>query len=77
MRGEVVESEEVEERERMERVGEKAVRRRWREVVVVRRGVKDWKRFVRVVEGISSCWWFVVCEMIMSTGCLDAFVACD
>lgn len=39
------------EMERVEREGEKAVRRRRRGVVVVddeRRGVKDWKRFVRV-----------------------------
>jgi hypothetical protein len=37
------------ETERCEEEGEKAVRRRRREVpVVLRRGVKDWKRFVRV-----------------------------
>jgi hypothetical protein len=41
--------------ERMEfRVGEKAVLRRWREPVVERRGVKDWKRFVRLGDGILS-----------------------
>jgi predicted metalloprotease len=38
--------------ERPERLGEKAVRRRWREPV--RMGVKgDWKRLVRVGETIS------------------------
>jgi len=43
--GEVVEMEMEEgEMERVEREGEKAVRRRWREVEVV----KDWKRFERV-----------------------------
>jgi hypothetical protein len=39
--------------ERMEfLVGEKAVLRRRREPVVERRGVKDWKRFVRPGDGI-------------------------
>jgi hypothetical protein len=35
-------------------VGEKAVLRRRREPVVLRRGVKDWKRFVRLGEGILA-----------------------
>ena len=34
------------------RVGEKAVLRRRREPVVLRRGVKDWKRLVRPGDGI-------------------------
>lgn len=39
------------EAERMERrVGLNAVRRRRREPEVLRRGVKDWKRFVRLGE---------------------------
>jgi hypothetical protein len=46
--------EEMEEDEE-EREGENAVRRRRREVPVdVRRGVKDWKRFVRVVACIFA-----------------------
>jgi hypothetical protein len=52
--------EEMEEDEE-EREGEKAVRRRRREVPVdVRRGVKDWKRFVRVVACIFAVWWWCV-----------------
>jgi hypothetical protein len=40
---------------RCEEEGEKAVRRRRRDVPVeLRRGVKDWKRFVRVVECILA-----------------------
>lgn len=34
----------------LERMGEKAVFKRWREPVVERRGVKDWKRLVRAGE---------------------------
>ena len=54
MSGEVVdvESEELGEMLRCERWGEKAVRRRRSEVLEERRGVKDWKRFVRLGEGI-------------------------
>lgn len=55
MRGEVVEVVMMEEGEAERReglVGLKAVRRRRREPVVERRGVKDWKRFVREGEGI-------------------------
>jgi len=41
------------EAERSElRVGLKAVLRRRRDPVVLRRGVKDWKRLVRLGEGI-------------------------
>jgi hypothetical protein len=48
---------EIEDEEDMERLGEKAVRRRRSEVPVdERRGVKDWKRFVRVVECIFAGW---------------------
>lgn len=46
--GDVVPVEELGEHERCERVGEKAVLRRRREVEGVRSGVKDWKRLVRV-----------------------------
>jgi hypothetical protein len=39
------------------RVGLKAVLRRRREPDVLRRGVKDWKRLVRLGEGIfGDCW---------------------
>jgi len=49
--GEVVEMEQDEgEMERVEREGEKAVRRRWRDVLVV----KDWKRFERV-DMVGGC----------------------
>ena len=41
---------EVVEMERVEREGEKAVRRRWRDVLVV----KDWKRFERV-DMVGGC----------------------
>lgn len=46
---------------RWDRLGEKAVRRRRREVLEVRSGVKDWKRFVRVesgegILGLVCCW---------------------
>jgi hypothetical protein len=52
---------EMEEEEEMERLGLKAVRRRRREVPVEeRRGVKDWKRFVRVVECIFAVFWLFV-----------------
>lgn len=44
--------EEEGETERAERTGEKAVLRRRREPVVERRGVKDWKRLVRLGEGM-------------------------
>ena len=54
MRGDVVDVEEEGEVERMERLGLKAVRRRRREVLEERRGVKDWKRFVRLGEGILA-----------------------
>lgn len=46
VRGDVVPVEEEGETERPERLGEKAVRRRWREPERI--GVKDWKRLVRV-----------------------------
>lgn len=45
--------EEGEEERREERCGLRATRRRRREPVVLRRGVKDWKRFVRE-EGMFS-----------------------
>lgn len=46
------------EAERSElRVGLKAVLRRRRDPVVLRRGVKDWKRLVRLGEGIFSGWF--------------------
>lgn len=59
--------EEGEAERREERGGLNAVRKRRREPVVVRRGVKDWKRFVRVgEEGMVAglmvgvcCWWAV------------------
>jgi hypothetical protein len=53
--GDVVEDEDT---LRMERLGLKAVRRRRREVDEERRGVKDWKRLVRLEEDILACSWF-------------------
>lgn len=41
-------------------VGESAVRRRRREPVVERSGVKDWKRLVRVEDGIFGGVWLEV-----------------
>ena len=54
MRGLVVEvlMLELGEVERWERTGEKAVFRRRRDPVVERRGVKDWKRLVRLGDSI-------------------------
>lgn len=53
VKGEVVPSEEaLGDKSREWRVGEKAVLRRRREVWVLRRGVKDWKRFWRIEEDI-------------------------
>jgi hypothetical protein len=46
----VIEDGDAERREFL--LGEKAVLRRRREPVVLRRGVKDWKRFVRLGEAI-------------------------
>jgi hypothetical protein len=48
----VIEDGDAERREFL--VGEKAVLRRRREPVVLRRGVKDWNRFVRLGEGILA-----------------------
>lgn len=47
-----------EDRERLLRVGEKAVLRRRREALELRRGVKDWKRLVReeIGEGMMAVW---------------------
>jgi len=42
------------EMERADRVGEKAVLRRRRELDELRRGVNDWKRLVRDGEGILN-----------------------
>lgn len=55
VRGEVVPVDEDGEMERPERTGEKAVRR-------LRRGVKDWKRLVRVEETILAD---VVCTKVL------------
>lgn len=52
--GEVVPVDEEGEAERRDRVGEKAVLRRRREWVPLRRGVKDWKRFWRTGETIVT-----------------------
>jgi len=60
VRGEVVDVVMMEEgdAERIElRVGLKAVLRRRSEPDVLRRGVKDWKRLVRVDEGILVVRW--------------------
>jgi hypothetical protein len=54
VRGDVVVVDEEGEAERMEREGEKAVRRRRRDVLELRRGVKDWKRFGRLGEDILA-----------------------
>jgi hypothetical protein len=60
VRGEVVPMDDEGEMDRPERLGENAVRRRWREPVGM--GVKgDWKRLVRVgvtilAVGLLECW---------------------
>lgn len=58
VRGDVVlvlVAEEGDAERRALRVGLKAVRSRRREPVVLRRGVKDWKRFGRLGEDIMAC----------------------
>lgn len=52
----VMEEEEGEAERKEVRVGLKAVRRRRREEVLLRRGVKDWKRFVRLGEEGMVVW---------------------
>lgn len=52
----VMEEEEGEAERKEVRVGLKAVRRRRREEVLLRRGVKDWKRFVRLGEEGIVVW---------------------
>jgi hypothetical protein len=68
--GDVVVEDVMDEEEEW-RVGLNAVLRRRREPVVERRGVKDWKRFVRLGEGILAvglvecCWKKVGVSLII------------